>query len=74
MKKFIKTVALIALITIGSTLMAQNPPHPNGGGDPTTGGNTPVGGGAPIGGGHKVFYFIKTFCVAMPSSLSTFTT
>lgn len=51
MKKFIKTLAIITLITVGTALMAQNPPHPNGGIDPTTGGNTPVGGGAPIGGG-----------------------
>jgi hypothetical protein len=50
MKKFIQTIAVIALITLGTTLMAQNPPHPNGGNDPTSGGNTPVG-GAPIGGG-----------------------
>ena len=50
MKKFIQTIAVTALITLGTTLMAQNPPHPNGGNDPTSGGNTPVG-GAPIGGG-----------------------
>ena len=50
MKKFIKTLAIIALVTVGTTLMAQNPPHPNGGNAPGSG-NTPVGGGAPIGGG-----------------------
>jgi len=50
MKQLIKTLAIVALITLGTTLMAQNPPHPNGGNDPTSGGNTPVG-GAPIGGG-----------------------
>ena len=32
-------------------MMAQNPPHPNGGNAPNSGTNTPVGGGAPIGGG-----------------------
>lgn len=31
-------------------LLAQTPPHPNGGNAPGTG-NTPVGGGAPIDGG-----------------------
>jgi hypothetical protein len=50
MKQLIKTLAIVVLITLGTTLMAQNPPHPNGGNDPTSGGNTPVG-GAPIGGG-----------------------
>lgn len=33
-----------------STVFAQMPPHPNGGGGPG-GGNTPVGGAASIGGG-----------------------
>jgi len=50
MKNTIKTLAIAALITIGTTLMAQTPPHPNNGGGPGSG-NTPVGGGAPIGGG-----------------------
>ena len=50
MKNIIKTLAIAALITIGTTLMAQTPPHPNNGGAPGSG-NTPVGGGAPIGGG-----------------------
>ena len=51
MKKAIRTVT-IALVILAFPLLtlAQNPPHPNGGNDPTTGGNTPVG-GAPIGGG-----------------------
>jgi len=51
MKRAIKfiTIAMIVLALPLFTL-AQNPPHPNGGNDPTTGGNTPVG-GAPIGGG-----------------------
>jgi len=52
MKNTIKTLAIAALITLGTTLMAQTPPPPNGdGGNPSSGGNTPVGGGAPIGGG-----------------------
>ena len=40
----------IILIALPMIIMAQNPPHPNGGSGPT-GGNTPVGGGAPIGDG-----------------------
>jgi len=48
MKKLILTVAFIATALTFS--IAQNPPHPNGGGAPG-GGNTPVGGGSPIGGG-----------------------
>ncbi|GAB4325219.1 MAG: hypothetical protein Kow00127_17950 [Bacteroidales bacterium] len=50
MKKFRKIliIATIALLPLG--LLAQNPPHPNGGNAPGSG-NTPVGGGAPIDGG-----------------------
>ena len=54
MKNTIKTLAIAALITLGTTLMAQTPPPPNGGNNPNQGGtnSTPVGGGgAPIGGG-----------------------
>ena len=49
MKKIIlSTLALVFLIAI--EIMAQTPPHPNGGGGPGAG-NTPVGGGASVGGG-----------------------
>ncbi|MCB0806675.1 MAG: hypothetical protein KDC05_12820 [Bacteroidales bacterium] len=51
MKQTIITIATLALFALLSTgLIAQNPPHPNGGSGPGSG-NTPVGGGAPIDGG-----------------------
>jgi len=51
MKKVLRVLVVTAFILAGPLfMMAQNPPHPNGGGGPG-GGNTPVGGGAPIGGG-----------------------
>jgi len=55
MKTVIKSIAAlitITLLTINFSL-AQTPPPPNGGGNPSDpgSGNTPVGGGAPIGGG-----------------------
>lgn len=51
MKKALRIVVVAAFILAGPLfMMAQTPPHPNGGGGPG-GGNTPVGGGAPIGGG-----------------------
>lgn len=40
----------VFLITAPLLLLAQSPPHPNGGAAPGTG-NGPVGGGAPIDGG-----------------------
>ena len=51
MKKVIK-ILVIATFLMATPLfiIAQSPPHPNGGSGPGTG-NTPVGGGAPIGGG-----------------------
>jgi len=49
MKKYILTILFFCFLTIGG-IMAQTPPHPNGGGGPGAG-NTPVGGGASIGGG-----------------------
>jgi len=49
MKKNILTILFFCFLTIGE-IMAQMPPHPNGGEGPG-GGNTPVGGGASIGGG-----------------------
>jgi len=51
MKKAIRTIIIAAfLITSPLLMMAQTPPHPNGGSGPGSG-NTPVGGGAPLGGG-----------------------
>ncbi|MBL7104406.1 MAG: hypothetical protein ISS18_08750 [Bacteroidales bacterium] len=51
MKKVIKLLVVTAFfLTAPLFMMAQNPPHPNGGSAPGSG-NTPVGGGAPIGGG-----------------------
>lgn len=51
MKKIIRTAVLSAFLMGAPVfLLAQNPPHPNGGSAPGTG-NTPVGGGAPIGSG-----------------------
>jgi hypothetical protein len=51
MKKALKILVVTVFILTGPILMmAQTPPHPNGGGGPGSG-NTPVGGGAPIGGG-----------------------
>jgi len=49
MKKIILS-ALALVFLFGIEIMAQTPPHPNGGGGPGAG-NTPVGGGASIGGG-----------------------
>ncbi|MCF8369748.1 MAG: hypothetical protein K9G76_11970 [Bacteroidales bacterium] len=48
--KIFKTVLVLLIAISPVILLAQNPPHPNGGSGPT-GGNTPVGGGAPIDGG-----------------------
>ena len=51
MKKALRILIVTAFILTGPLfIIAQNPPHPNGGSGPGTG-NTPVGGGAPIGGG-----------------------
>ena len=51
MKKAIKSLLVVGIfLAFPLFTLAQNPPHPNGGGGPG-GGNTPVGGGAPIGGG-----------------------
>jgi len=51
MKKATKSLFVIVLfLSLPLLMVAQTPPHPNGGGAPG-GGNTPVGGGAPIGGG-----------------------
>ena len=51
MKKSIRILVIsFILMAIPLFMVAQNPPHPNGGGAPGAG-NTPVGGGAPLGGG-----------------------
>ena len=51
MKKVFKILIIAAfLMATPLFIIAQNPPHPNGGSGPGTG-NTPVGGGSPIGGG-----------------------
>ena len=56
MKKTFKTILIAAFLIASPLLMlAQSPPHPNGGNAPNVGGsNGPVGGGAPIGGGVVV--------------------
>lgn len=48
-------ILLIAglLITSPLFILAQTPPHPNGGANPGAS-NGPVGGGAPIGGGLTI--------------------
>ncbi len=54
MKKVLKTAVIAAFFLAAPLVMlAQNPPHPNGGVGPGAG-NTPVGGGAPIDGGLSV--------------------
>ena len=53
MKRSIRIFVLAALISSPLLMLAQSPPHPNGGNAPNTGGTTngPVGGGAPIENG-----------------------
>jgi hypothetical protein len=51
MKRSIKIFVISVLFFVAPVvLLAQTPPHPNGGNAPGSG-NTPVGGGAPIGSG-----------------------
>jgi hypothetical protein len=51
MKNIFSKMTVICIILLMPVIMlAQNPPHPNGGNNPG-GSNTPVGGGAPIDGG-----------------------
>jgi len=58
MKKAIQTLIIaVSFIVLPLATIAQNPPHPNGGGGPT-GGNTPVGGGAPIDGGLSLILIL----------------
>jgi len=47
--QYVAAIALMALLTFSTSIMAQ--PDPGGGGDPGGGSGPPVGGGAPIGGG-----------------------
>lgn len=64
MKKHIKILVLICwMAIIPVALLAQNPPHPNGGGGPG-GGNTPVGGGAPIDGGLVIMLVLGSVYAA----------
>ena len=54
MKKNFKIMIIaILLVTAPLLMLAQAPPHPNGGSAPTAG-NGPVGGGAPIGSGTLI--------------------
>ena len=51
MKKAIRTILVSGLLlAVPVIMMAQTPPHPNGGNVPGSG-NTPVGGAAPVGSG-----------------------
>jgi hypothetical protein len=55
MKRKLKTLLITMLLCAAPfILVAQEPPHPNGGNAPTPGGNTPVGGSAPIDGGLSI--------------------
>ena len=58
MKKTLITImAVFGMMLMAGGLMAQQPPHPNGGSNPT-GSNTPVGGGAPIDGGLTIMLML----------------
>lgn len=48
-----KFIVLGLILALPIIMVAQTPPHPNGGNNPG-GGNTPVGGGAPIDGGLSI--------------------
>jgi len=51
-KNFITFIIAVFFLTAPFILVAQEPPHPNGGNAPSSaGGNRPVGSGAPIDGG-----------------------
>ena len=57
-QKIIRTAALFLLLICSTAVIAQNPPHPNGGFAPGSG-NTVVGGqqgGAPIGSGNLILF------------------
>jgi hypothetical protein len=54
MVRTLRTLLIAALfVTSPLLMMAQTPPHPNGGNAPDAG-NGPVGGGAPIGSGLTI--------------------
>jgi len=57
MKKIIRTLIIAMMFSFPLLILAQNPPHPNGGSAPGSG-NTPVGGGAPIDGGITVMLLL----------------
>ncbi len=57
MKKAIKILTLAILMAAPLALLAQTPPHPNGGNAPG-GGNVPVGGGAPLDGGISLLMIL----------------
>ena len=58
MKKTMRIlITLAALLAFPVIMMAQTPPHPNGG-NPPGGGNVPVGGGAPIDGGLSIMLIL----------------
>jgi len=58
MKRSIRIFVLAVLISSPLLMLAQTPPHPNGGNAPNTGGTTngPVGGGAPIENGTFILF------------------
>ena len=50
-KKAIKSlIAVVFFLSLPLLMIAQTPPHPNGG-SASGSGNTPFGGGVPVGGG-----------------------
>lgn len=53
MKKIIFATLFSIMMVFSGSLMAQSPPHPNGGNTPGAT-STPVGGGAPIDGGISI--------------------
>lgn len=58
MKRAIRTIIVSGiLLAVPVIMMAQTPPHPNGGNAPGTG-NTPVGGGTPIDGGFSIMLIL----------------
>ena len=67
MKKNLK-VAIITVLMVSAPILvlAQTPPHPNGGSNPGVG-NGPVGGGAPIGSGTLIL-----FSLALAYSITRF--
>jgi hypothetical protein len=52
MKRIYRTF-LIIMAALPLCIMAQTPPHPNGGNAPGSG-NVPVGGGTPLDGGFTI--------------------